>query len=72
MEQLRTRQQVLPCSTCSAAYKKGMPSQLIKKIFSQINSGLKVMIENAKYHLDLKPSNKIFYILLLMKKKLIL
>ena len=29
-------------------YKNGMPSKLIIKIFSQINSGLKIMIKNGK------------------------
>ena len=29
-------------------YKNGMPSKLIRKIFSQINSGLKIMLKNVK------------------------
>ena len=37
--------------------KNGMSSNLIRKIFSQLNSGLKIMIKNGKTHLDLKPSN---------------
>ena len=41
-------------------YKNGMPSNLIRKIFSQINSGLKIMIDNGKCHRDLKPSNILF------------
>ena len=36
-------------------YKNGMPSNIIKKIFSQINSGLKIMIDNGMCHRDLKP-----------------
>ncbi len=38
-------------------YKNGMPSKLIRKIFAQINSGLKKMLKNGKTHRDLKPSN---------------
>ena len=41
-------------------YKNGMPSNLIRKIFSQINAGLKIMIENGKTHRDLKPSNILY------------
>jgi calcium-dependent protein kinase len=41
-------------------YKNGMPSKLIRKIFSQINAGLKIMIENSKTHRDLKPSNILY------------
>ena len=41
-------------------YKNGMPSKLIRKIFSQINSGLKIMIKNDKTHRDLKPSNILY------------
>ena len=41
-------------------YKKGMESSLIRKIFSQINSGLKDMMKKGKCHRDLKPS-KILY-----------
>ena len=40
--------------------KKGMSSRLIRKIFSQINSGLKIMIDNGKAHRDLKPENILF------------
>jgi calcium-dependent protein kinase len=40
--------------------KKGMSSRLIRKIFSQINSGLKIMIDNGKVHRDLKPENILF------------
>ncbi len=41
-------------------YKNGMTSKLIRKIFSQINSGLKILIENGKTHRDLKPSNILY------------
>ena len=41
-------------------YNKGMPSKLIRKIFSQINSGLKIMINHGKVHFDLKPENILF------------
>ena len=41
-------------------YKDGMPSNIIKKIFSQINSGLKIMIANKMCHRDLKPSNILY------------
>ncbi len=41
-------------------YKNGMSSKLIRKIFSQINSGLKIMVDNNKTHRDLKPSNILF------------
>ncbi len=41
-------------------YKNGMDSSLIRKIFSQINSGLKDMLKKDKCHRDLKPNN-IFY-----------
>ena len=41
-------------------YKNGMSSNLIRKIFSQINSGLKIMVDNNKTHRDLKPSNILF------------
>ena len=41
-------------------YKNGMPSNIIKKIFSQINSGLKIMIENRMCHRDLKPLNILY------------
>ncbi len=41
-------------------YKNGMSSNLIRKIFSQINSGLKDILKEGKCHRDLKPSN-IFY-----------
>ena len=41
-------------------YKNGMPSNVIKKIFSQINSGLKIMIDKGKVHRDLKPENILF------------
>ena len=40
--------------------KKGMTSRLIRKIFSQINSGLKIIIDNGKVHRDLKPENILF------------
>ena len=40
--------------------KKGMCSRLIRKIFSQINSGLKIMIDKGKVHRDLKPENILF------------
>jgi len=41
-------------------YKNGMSSKLIRKIFSQINSGLKIMIDKGKCHRDLKPENILF------------
>ena len=41
-------------------YKNGMPSKLIKKIFSQINSGIKIMLNMGKTHRDLKPENILF------------
>ena len=41
-------------------YKNGMPSNIIKKIFSQINSGLKIMIDKGMCHRDLKPSNILY------------
>ena len=41
-------------------YKNGMPSNIIKKIFSQINSGLKIMIDNGMCHRDLKPQNILY------------
>ena len=40
--------------------KNGMSSNLIRKIFSQINSGLKIMINKGKTHRDLKPENILF------------
>ena len=40
--------------------KNGMSSKLIRKFFSQINSGLKVMIKEGKTHRDLKPSNILY------------
>ena len=41
-------------------FKKGMPSKLIRKIFLQLNTALKEMINNGKTHRDLKPSNILF------------
>ena len=41
-------------------YKKGMESSLIRKIFSQINSGLKDMLKKGKCHRDLKPENILY------------
>ena len=41
-------------------YKNGMKSSLIRKIFSQINSGLKDMLKKGKCHRDLKPSNILY------------
>ena len=41
-------------------YPKGMSSKLIRKIFSQINSGLKLILMNGKCHRDLKPSNILY------------
>ncbi len=38
-------------------YKNGMSSKLIRKIFSQLNSGLKSILQVGKCHRDLKPSN---------------
>ena len=40
--------------------KNGMSSNLIRKIFSQINSGLKIMYNKGKTHRDLKPENILF------------
>ena len=37
-----------------------MPSKLIRKISSQINSGLKIMLKNEQAHRDLKPENILF------------
>ena len=37
-----------------------MPSQLIRKIFLQLNYGLKTMINKVKIHIDLKQSNILF------------
>ena len=36
---------------------KGLPIELIKKIFIQLNEGLKAMINKGFYHRDLKPDN---------------
>ena len=41
-------------------HKNGMSSKKIRKIFLQLNSGLKAMIDKGKTHRDLKPTN-IFY-----------
>ena len=41
-------------------YKTGVSSKLFRKFFSQINSGLKIMIDNNKTHRDLKPLNILF------------
>ncbi len=41
-------------------YENGMPSKLIRKIFLQINSGLKIMKKKGKAHRDLKPENILF------------
>ena len=41
-------------------YKNGIPSNIIKKIFSQINSGLKIMFDNGMCHRDLKPQNILY------------
>ena len=41
-------------------YKNGMSSNLIRKIFSQINSGLKDMLKKGQCHRDLKPSNILY------------
>ena len=49
-------------------YKNGMSSKMIKKIFSQLNSGLKIMIQKGKCHRDLKPEN-ILYSYIDEKKK---
>jgi len=43
-------------------YINGMPSQMIRKIFSQLNSGLKIMNNLGICHRDL--SHQIFYILI--------
>ena len=41
-------------------YKNGMSSNLIRKFFSQINSGLKDILKEGKCHRDLKPSNILY------------
>ena len=41
-------------------YKNGMSSKLIRKIFLQLNYGLKTMLKKGKTHRDLKPSNILF------------
>ena len=41
-------------------YKNGMSSKLIRKIFLQLNSSLKIMINKGKSHRDLKLSNILF------------
>ena len=41
-------------------YKNGMTSKMIRKIFKQLNSGLKIMIKEKKTHRDLKPSNILY------------
>ena len=41
-------------------YKNGMPSKLIRKIFSQLNSGLKIMNKKGKTHRDLKLQNILY------------
>ncbi len=41
-------------------YESGMNSKLIRKIFLQINSGLKIMINKGITHRDLKPENILF------------
>ena len=41
-------------------YKNGMSSNLIRKIFSQINSGLKELRKREICHRDLKPSNILY------------
>ena len=41
-------------------YENGMSSNLIRKIFSQINSGLKDMLNKGKCHRDLKPENILY------------
>ena len=41
-------------------FKNGMSSKLIRKIFLQINTALKEMINNGKNHRDLKTSNILF------------
>ena len=41
-------------------FKNGMSSNLIRKIFLQLNTGLKEMIKKGKVHRDLKPSNILY------------
>jgi serine/threonine protein kinase len=41
-------------------FKNGIPSETIRKIFLQINSGLKIMHDLGKCHRDLKPSNILY------------
>ena len=37
-----------------------MSSKMIRKIFKQLNSGLKIMNKEKKSHRDLKPSNILY------------
>ena len=41
-------------------YKNGMPLEMIKKIFSQLNSALKLMKNFKLSHRDLKPANILY------------
>ena len=41
-------------------FKNGMSSKLVRKIFLQLNTALKEMVDNGKTHRDLKPSNILF------------
>ena len=41
-------------------YNNGMFSKLIRKIFLQLNYGLKTMIKEGKTHRDLKPTNVLY------------
>ena len=41
-------------------YKNGMTSNMIRKIFKQLNSGFKIMLKEKKCHRDLKPDNILY------------
>ena len=41
-------------------YKNGMTSNMIRKIFKQLNSGFKIMLKEKKYHRDLKLDNILY------------
>ncbi len=41
-------------------YKNGMPSNMIRKIFKQLNSALKIMYQKKICHRDIKPENILY------------
>ena len=47
-------------SLLKTKYKNGMSSIMIRKIFSQINSALKIMLKNKKCHRNLQPNKFLF------------